>query len=420
MATGRVNVGGGGAGLNVYTEVNEPPKKEGVWIKTDKKYKKIISDTMAWIANSFRDPSLIADMPTPRFGVRTVYCNGAIYAIGGQQNSSFYGRCYKYDIVSNTWSEITSPQYLIAGGHSVDAIDNKIYVIGGYTQTGTANPLGVVQIYDTNTGVWSLGTTMTGANAGILTLYGHSSAVHDRKIYCFDGRSGGGVNFAYMIAYDVDADNWSIVHQNMSSGYYFNAPAFYVGGYIYQFYSGIISPTATRIRRIKLDTGDIDILPDAPFLVPRHDEGVLVDGNVYLCSETDFYEFDTTNHVFDLVSPLPSDLYGRLGKRLAYYDGIIYFMGSGVNASTQLGETTSFSFIPKIYDEGTFVLIRTDNFYGLYKTELVTPFNISGDFIRMVTSFDNAYLFVDNTLLSLESYYGDGAQWIKFKEDSVS
>ena len=29
---------GGSTGLNIFTQPNEPAKKDGIWIKTDKKY----------------------------------------------------------------------------------------------------------------------------------------------------------------------------------------------------------------------------------------------------------------------------------------------------------------------------------------------------------------------------------------------
>ena len=50
MATGRVNVGGGGSGLNIFTQLSEPAIKEGIWIQTTKSYRKAIIERSIFLS----------------------------------------------------------------------------------------------------------------------------------------------------------------------------------------------------------------------------------------------------------------------------------------------------------------------------------------------------------------------------------
>ena len=95
-------------------------------------------------------------LTTSRSRLAVVSLQEKIYAIGGLEGKN--DQEYKnssalevYDPVSDTWTRKTdmpTPRH----GHSATVINEKIYVVGGYTENG---PSGIVEVYDPNTNRWT-------------------------------------------------------------------------------------------------------------------------------------------------------------------------------------------------------------------------------------------------------------------------
>jgi len=104
-----------------------------------------------------------ADMPTARWGLSTGVANGKIYAIGGAKGSppaTLLSAVEEYDPATDTWTEkadMPKPRAWIAN-HS-PAVNDKIYVIGGWTQH-LESGLSTIQEYDPATDTWTNKTNM--------------------------------------------------------------------------------------------------------------------------------------------------------------------------------------------------------------------------------------------------------------------
>lgn len=73
----------------------------------------------------------------------------------------------RYDTENDIWEEM-APMSIARSAFSLTVLDNKIYAMGGFDGR---NFLKIVEIYDTITNTWQLGTELTSERAG------HASAV---------------------------------------------------------------------------------------------------------------------------------------------------------------------------------------------------------------------------------------------------
>jgi N-acetylneuraminic acid mutarotase len=83
------------------------------------------------------DWAYLADMPTAREGHATVAVGGAVYAIGGWNQTGVLTRVDKYDVATNQWGpvdELPSPLQ----GHGAVAVDGQVFVFGGWRFEGRA------------------------------------------------------------------------------------------------------------------------------------------------------------------------------------------------------------------------------------------------------------------------------------------
>jgi serine protease len=169
------------------------------------------------------------------------------------------------------------------------AINGKVYVIGGL-----GGQLGVVQIYDTASDVWTTGTPKPTAT------YATNAAVIDGKIYVPGGTNPQNDAVATLEIYDPATDQWS-------SGAPLPVPLaglaveavdgklYAVGGVNTQQNSKnatyVYDPNANTWKR----------LADMPFGMSWPSSGVL-DGKIYLFAVADTYGADKLTEVFDTLT----------------------------------------------------------------------------------------------------------------------
>lgn len=99
-------------------------------------------------ANEVYDPKQNAwvsldPMPTDRSGAAATAVKESIYVLGGETNNypkesqGTYNKNEKYDTARNTWTS-EPPMSVPRHGLSAEAVDNKIYVIGGGREPGSS------------------------------------------------------------------------------------------------------------------------------------------------------------------------------------------------------------------------------------------------------------------------------------------
>ncbi len=145
----------------------------------------------------------IAQLSTPRAGIRSVSVGNKIFFAGGENGiSTAYDNVDIYDVSTNTWTlvHLSTPRAYLATA----VLGNKVFFGGGYYYTvgsPTATPLGrsnIVDIYDITTNQWST-ATLSGTTTGLYT----ATALND-KVYFAGGNNNGIIDI-----YDNNANSWS-------------------------------------------------------------------------------------------------------------------------------------------------------------------------------------------------------------------
>ena len=99
----------------------------------------------------------------------------------------------------------------------VAALDNKIYVTGGY---GNNQNMSSVDCYDPDTNTWSQMANMNIARYGhsLVSLHGRLYAIGGH--YIVDGVGGGGYRVDSVEVYDPDNNTWTLLQHKLDGRVY--------------------------------------------------------------------------------------------------------------------------------------------------------------------------------------------------------
>ncbi len=142
-------------------------------------------------------------------GVATV--DGKLYIMGGRDGTSIgtgniLNNNEVYDPILDTWTTLTSLPIAVSDNYSTVGLGTNVYVIGGSTGGGlSGTATNAVQIYNTITDTWSIGTPMPTARKA------HMAAELCGKITVFGGiSSGSSTNLDVTEIYDPVSNTWSL------------------------------------------------------------------------------------------------------------------------------------------------------------------------------------------------------------------
>lgn len=148
----------------------------------------------------------LADIPTPfQSGFVSAVVGNFLYVIGGLPNAAVNGSAYKFNLVSQTWSEVTPiPQNDGRGSLAGAALGRKIYVLNGDAAGGST----ILQIYNTESDSWSQGANLD------KHFEVASSLTFGNKVYFFGGAVQQYMDPPIVVSkivniYDPGADSWS-------------------------------------------------------------------------------------------------------------------------------------------------------------------------------------------------------------------
>lgn len=126
--------------------------------------------------------------------------NDLIYQFGGQNTSTYAMKAaHRYNITSNTWSQLADMPYGKSGGWAEWYNSTYIIVWGGYGSGASTEPN--TFLYDTIGDAW----TDVGSSAHLYT-YHNSGFKLNGEIYSMGGASGGYTDAIYR--YDKTAEDW--------------------------------------------------------------------------------------------------------------------------------------------------------------------------------------------------------------------
>ncbi len=147
-----------------------------------------------------------ASMPVGLHHVGIGVSGGKLYVIGGYKQSGItvwqpVATVYAYDPTNDTWIERT-PMPTPRGALSVTELEGKLYAIGGYDRKAN---VAAVEVYDPEQNTWA-------ERAPLRTPRDHlTTATVAGKVYAIGGRLNGdyGRNLSLMEVYDPGTDRWS-------------------------------------------------------------------------------------------------------------------------------------------------------------------------------------------------------------------
>ncbi len=136
-----------------------------------------------------------------RYEMGSAVYNNKIYLFGGVAHGGPLANVSIYDPATDSWSMgINMPTQSCGAPASV--VNDKIYVIGGYTYFGDTTGSDLVQIYDPGTDSWTAGATMPTKRIFA------AAAVVNNKIYVIGGGSSTGA-LDTVEEYDPATDTWA-------------------------------------------------------------------------------------------------------------------------------------------------------------------------------------------------------------------
>ena len=169
----------------------------------------------------------MANMPSHFNDMRTVSYNGEVYMFGGSNNTNQVDTTYKYNPITNTWSQLASMP-TARGEIGAAEVNGTVYCIGGWS----GSPSNLNEAYTISSNSWS---TMANTPAALTACYAVSL---NNKIYVIGGTLG--ITATSFYRYDPTTDTYTALatpSQNRQHArlVVYNNKIYYVGG---QYYNG--------------------------------------------------------------------------------------------------------------------------------------------------------------------------------------
>jgi glucose/arabinose dehydrogenase/N-acetylneuraminic acid mutarotase len=149
----------------------------------------------------------LAPMPTARGGAAAEAINGKIYVVGGMDGSgASLASVAVYDPATNTWST-AAPMSTRRDNPGSAVLGGKLYVFGGRTRNadGTASPsrLATVEMYDPATNTWTARASMPTARRTMVV-----GTINGRAQVMGGERGSNNTTFPQNEEYDPTTDTW--------------------------------------------------------------------------------------------------------------------------------------------------------------------------------------------------------------------
>jgi N-acetylneuraminic acid mutarotase len=161
------------------------------------------NDLSYFATNEAYDPAtdiwaVRASMPTPRSFPSAEAVNGILYVVGGENSTGVFTTVEAYNPATDTWTTKAPMLHPRTRGHAVTEVNGILYVIGG---TDNFVELATVEAYDPTTNVWMNKAPMPTARHAL------AAAVVNGIIYAIGGFNNGFLSTVE--AYDPATNTWA-------------------------------------------------------------------------------------------------------------------------------------------------------------------------------------------------------------------
>ena len=396
--------------LNVFVQEDEPSRKTGVWLKTNKTYDSI-----------YYYPYSAADLQTEVLNKAIPF--NFLYGFGGKVGDDIYlfaaKTAYKYTPSTDTYTQLANipVNFQYAGGC---VVGTDIYLLCG-AGSGSVSSASYLYKYDTLTNAYTkLANRPVPSTGGKLTAVGNALYAWG----CDWNTSYAGVGHKY----DITTNTWTEIAKPPRLQCYGSLTTY--GMDIYMLGSAFgISGTGTPAEQAKVyryNTVDntyteITSVPLDCF-TSSYMNSILVGDNIYMFSVNNSDYSISCNYKYNI----PTDTYTKLNnfdftlKRswsLCYNsnENTIYAFG-GDDTPTVARKITLPIDISSI-DANSIVLDKDVNQSGDMSFKLLNNFHIINDEEYLKLYIKDALYYIGDNVFdnTIPTYYGNGTEWVKFK-----
>lgn len=374
-------------GLNIYTQIQEPKGKDGVWVQTENPYKSIVVGDLNF-SNADDDIDhgedgiwkSVSALPYGfAYGAAVVYEN-ELHLMGG---ADFEKNHYKWN--GSEWIEVGSLPYEVYKSAAV-VYKNEIHLMGGI--------YGATQHWKWNGSEW--------IELDSLPCDTNYSMVYENEIHIFK-------------------------RDKLNSHYKFNGLAWeYVGELPKLFQMGFVvahkneihlmAKTSYESYHYKFTKTKWEEIGELPYDF-SYSVGVVYNDEIHVIAgyntnpnEAEHYKWNDDG--WQMVSTLPFGFYN--GAAIIYKNELCVLgsaSGKGYFQSMYFAKTHSANIGSKVV-----LCENSSNDPSTYTTKFLKNVAITADNNKFPFGFDDVYYIdEDDNIEPAPTYYGDGTRWVKFK-----
>ena len=394
--------------LNIYVQPTEPVRKEGLWIQKERpanlyfKHQDVTAQG-AMIKTQLND--MLYDV-TAQGGAVTVGDYAYIFGGANQTNVSYF--VSKYNYKTGEFTKLGNIPVMFYA-EPLCALGTDIYLLCGIGGASDANKL---YKFDTITETWTQCASRPRPNTGSFIEAGS-----DGKLYSggCDWSSTQGQNF---YCYDPATNRWTeVARPPMSISY---SPTWSYKDGIYLFGSNYGSNK--KCYRYDITTNQWTLLTTMPanfsadeWLYTQDGKALILgtattDDKTVQDTTTAIYEYDIENNTFTRLPNLEENV--KWIRMACWYDGSLYTFGGAGHPRKSYKWTPPFINTDELNDNTYFLtLTGTKNTFNLYSNDMMLDQLRENSLITV----GDVYSFTKETGLVKENniYYGDGTKWTR-------
>ena len=380
---------GSGIGLNVFTQETEPETKEGVWVQTANPHQSILIGSKTYenaLENENKLWKEISTLPHSNvLSAAVVIYNNEIHVLGGGYSGST--KHYKWN--GSSWVSASTLPYSFGGGCAV-VYNNEIHILG------CSNSGRWKYHYKWNGSSWtSVSTIPVGFSNGKAVVYNNEIHILTISNYHYKWNGSSWTNLG-KTPYSVD---WgcAVVYNN---------EIHFLGGK-----NDTSNNKDNRRQHYKWNGSSWVSVSTLPYDYGGFSSAVVYNGKIHILGSrtTEYgqahYKFDGLSWNKDVDMP-----YNFSGHAVVYNEEIHILGPNTEHSATYTG--------PPIDSIGSKIAIyqNPSNTSGTYATNFISGVPITGENNKFPSGFDDVYYIDDSgNVEESPTYYGDGTQWIKFK-----
>ena len=375
--------------------MDEPEKKDGIWVQTNNQYENIyLHEKYANYATGVWSP--VSTLPYEFNRGSAVVYNNELHILGGDfGNGNEKYTHYHYKWNGSTWVNVDTLPYRIVGNYHAVVYNNEMHLIGN-----SYSSFDVDYHYKWNGSTW-VQLNNTAFSSG-------SFVVYDNSIYGICRTS----DADNLYKWNSINDTWDRVHYLPHGIWQDSIPVIYNGEIhvfdnCYYYESGSHQTT----KHYKWNGSTWEFVGSTPYYfgigsaVVYNNELHFLGGGSSNSGQSTHYHYKWNGSTWSSVSTLPCKL----------YDGFAVVYNGGIHIG-QIDKThCQFQSPEKVYEPNTLIINKsTSTGTGKYCTMICSPAIKNNQ--RFLTGFDDVFYFADTAFdWNAPMYYGNGSQWIKFK-----